>query len=125
MDVLRPPEGTLSTKQAGNLLRTLKLEHMIPLLEEPEFNQDKISMGEKQRLMLAQALQLPPQSWLFLDEPTSHLNQELGSAIMEQILDHNNNHSVVVISHNTYPDHWFNALIEIGNTIEARLIETS
>ena len=115
-DILNYPDHHLHTQDIQTLLKTLQLEHFLHYQHFEEFPQELISMGEKQRLMLAQAFLTPSKTWLFLDEPTSHLNTDLGQDIMRKILDHYRDAGVVVISHNPYPEDWFDTIIHLTST---------
>ena len=78
---------------AINLLNLLKLEHV---LSKPALT---LSSGEKQRLALARALSINPK-FLFLDEPTSHLDP-LSLKIIEKVIksSSSNGTKIIFISH--------------------------
>lgn len=78
---------------AINLLKLLKLDHA---LLKPALS---LSSGEKQRLALARSLSINPK-FLFLDEPTSHLDP-MSLKIIESVIKSfsSNGSKIIFISH--------------------------
>ena len=62
--------------------------------------QDRLSLGEAQRLNLARAW-LSDKPLLLLDEPTEHLGHAQGRRILARLLDHARERIVVLASHDT------------------------
>ncbi|KAB3531567.1 ABC transporter ATP-binding protein [Alkaliphilus serpentinus] len=86
-----------ATKHAGldEFLATKELGLNEPLME----NGKNLSGGQRQRISIARAI-IKDASLLFVDEGTSSLNQELGSAIEDTILSLDS--TVIAISHRYY-----------------------
>jgi len=63
----------------------------------------QLSGGEKQRVAIARALVMRPEV-IFADEPTGNLDSKSGKAVMEilQKLNEKDNHTIVLITHETY-----------------------
>lgn len=115
-DIVCYPHYVLQDKTLQSVLDDLQLTHFSDLMTAEEFPQDLISIGEKQRLMLTQTLLCPSHTWLYLDEPTAHLNSELAHSIMQKIFAQSQDRGIIIISHDNYPEHWFDKVITFTPT---------
>ena len=83
------------------LLNYFELDQFIPLLNEcGDFNQNYLSSGQKQMMMMIRALIKKPQV-LILDEALSNVNLEKTNQILQYICDHYPNMILIVVSHQT------------------------
>jgi putative ABC transport system ATP-binding protein len=72
--------GTVGARQARRQIKPLLDE--LGLGERLEHRAEQLSMGERQRVMIARALSLDPQVML-ADEPTGSLDSERGAQVLE------------------------------------------
>ncbi len=81
----------------------LKAIEAVGLSHRASFEPSQLSGGEKQRVAIARALVLNPKV-IFADEPTGNLDSKSGQIIMEilQRLNEENNHTIILITHETY-----------------------
>ena len=82
---------------ASNAIESVGLSHRI------DYDPSQLSGGEKQRVAMARALVLNPDI-IFADEPTGNLDSKSGKVVMEilQKLSEEMNHTVILITHETY-----------------------
>ena len=59
---------------------------------------ERVSGGQRQRIALSRAM-LSPARFLILDEPTAHLDEEMGERILERLLDRPGDQALLVITH--------------------------
>ncbi len=69
-------EGRFTDEEVRRRLRECRLEHLVDRLDESEHWEQRLSPGEQQRLSFARALLQRPE-WLFLDEASSALDDEM------------------------------------------------
>jgi putative ABC transport system ATP-binding protein len=73
----------------------------------------QLSGGEKQRVAIARALVNNP-SVIFADEPTGNLDSKSGGQVMELLEKlHNDGHTVILVTHETYTAEYAHRLIKI------------
>lgn len=94
--------------RALQALETVGLSHR--LNHEPS----QLSGGEKQRVAIARALVTNPEV-IFADEPTGNLDSKSGLLVMKtiQTLNEKNNHTVILITHETYTAEHAHRIIRI------------
>lgn len=80
------------------MLRTCRLEHLIPKLDEINHWQRLLSGGEQQRLAFARALLYRPQ-WLYMDESTSAMDEEDEAMVYQALIDQLPGLSIVSVGH--------------------------
>lgn len=91
----------------------LKAIDSVGLSNRVYYESSKLSGGEKQRVAIARALVNNP-SVIFADEPTGNLDSVSGGQVME-ILEslHDNGHTVILVTHETYTSEYAHRLIKI------------
>ena len=80
------------------VLRTCRLEHLIPKLDEANHWQRVLSGGEQQRLAFARALLYRPQ-WLYMDEATSAMDEEDEARLYQALIDQLPGLSIISVGH--------------------------
>ncbi|MCU1727574.1 ABC transporter ATP-binding protein/permease [Pseudomonas sp. 7P_10.2_Bac1] len=99
-DALSYPQtgDTYPPERYEEVLRTCRLEHLIPKLDETNHWQRVLSGGEQQRLAFARALLYRPQ-WLYLDEATSAMDEEDETLLYQALIDQLPGLSIVSVGH--------------------------
>ena len=99
-DALSYPQtgDTYPPERYEEVLRTCRLEHLIPKLDEINHWQRVLSGGEQQRLAFARALLYRPQ-WLYLDEATSAMDEEDEALLYQALIDQLPGLSIVSVGH--------------------------
>lgn len=83
--------------------RARKAVESVGLTHRLDYDSSQLSGGERQRVAIARALVLSPDI-IFADEPTGNLDSKSGAGIMKilQELNEKDNHTVILITHETY-----------------------
>ena len=99
-DALSYPQvsETYTSERYAEVLRTCRLEHLIPKLDEVNHWQRVLSGGEQQRLAFARALLYRPQ-WLYMDEATSAMDEEDEAMLYQALIDQLPGLSIVSVGH--------------------------
>ena len=99
-DALSYPQtgDTYTLERYEEVLRTCRLEHLIPKLDEINHWQRLLSGGEQQRLAFARALLYRPQ-WLYMDESTSAMDEEDEAMVYQALIDQLPGLSIVSVGH--------------------------
>lgn len=99
-DALSYPQtgDTYTLERYVEVLRTCRLEHLIPKLDEINHWQRLLSGGEQQRLAFARALLYRPQ-WLYMDESTSAMDEEDEAMVYQALIDQLPGLSIVSVGH--------------------------
>ena len=110
------PQGSTSSddERIGDLLKRIGLVHLVDRLAEEANWQQRLSLGEQQRLSLVRAILFAP-DWLFLDEATASLDEpgeRLAYALLQQELPRA---SVVSIGHRSTLRALHDRTIDIGH----------
>ncbi|MDR2450369.1 MAG: ABC transporter ATP-binding protein/permease [Candidatus Accumulibacter sp.] len=80
------------------VLRAVRLEHLIDDLDEPDQWDKRLSPGEQQRLAFARVLLHKP-DWLFLDEATASLDPANEAALYRLLQDRLPGASIISVAH--------------------------
>ena len=80
------------------VLRTCRLEQLIPRLDEVDHWQRVLSGGEQQRLAFARVLLFRPQ-WLYMDESTSAMDEEDEAMLYQALIDQLPGLSILSVGH--------------------------
>jgi putative ATP-binding cassette transporter len=91
-------EGTFPDEKIREVLRLLELERLADRLDETEHWEKHLSPGEQQRLALARVLLHEP-SWVFLDDATCALDEEMEARAYELLAERLPDSTVVSIAH--------------------------
>ncbi|ABI61782.1 ABC transporter ATP-binding protein/permease [Granulibacter bethesdensis] len=67
--------SSVSDEQIADAMHAMRLDHLIPRLDQTDQWSHRLSGGEQQRIALARALLVRP-DWLFMDEATANLDSE-------------------------------------------------
>ena len=99
-DALSYPQtgDTYPAELYEQVLRTCRLEHLIPKLDEVNHWQRLLSGGEQQRLAFARVLLYRPQ-WLYMDESTSAMDEEDEAMLYQALIDQLPGLSIVSVGH--------------------------
>ena len=99
-DALSYPQtgDTYPAERYEQVLRTCRLEHLIPKLDEVNHWQRLLSGGEQQRLAFARVLLYRPQ-WLYMDESTSAMDEEDEAMLYQALIDQLPGLSIVSVGH--------------------------
>ena len=99
-DALSYPQtgDTYPAERYEQVLRTCRLEHLIPKLDEVDHWQRLLSGGEQQRLAFARVLLYRPQ-WLYMDESTSAMDEEDEAMLYQALIDQLPGLSIVSVGH--------------------------
>ncbi|MFZ4116690.1 MAG: ABC transporter ATP-binding protein/permease [Chthoniobacterales bacterium] len=84
------------------LMKQTYLEHLIPSLDEADDYQNRLSLGEQQRINFLRVLLHEPR-WLFMDEPFSQLNKEYSKVLLQLLTSTLQNSGIFIVSHQEIP----------------------
>ena len=94
-------------KKAIDYLKKFNLNHLVPLIGKTNLSlRSTLSGGEKQRLSFIRCVILNPQV-LFLDEPTSSLDEQNEILLINEILSIKKNKIVFFSTHKEYLKKYF------------------
>ncbi len=97
------PESNLATQDITEeillcLMKNTFLEHLIPLLHQRDDYQNRLSLGEQQRINFLRVLLQKPR-WIFMDEPFSQLNKEYTQSLLDLLTNTLSSSGIFIVSH--------------------------
>ncbi|MEQ9289306.1 MAG: ABC transporter ATP-binding protein [Cyclobacteriaceae bacterium] len=96
----------------------LKLTDELGISHRLDHRPSQLSAGEKQRVALARALIKKPEV-ILADEPTGNLDVENSQVVLQKLRSFcDEGGTVVMVSHDNYPDQYANKLVTIGQRAE-------
>ena len=132
LENLRVARGDVDATEALEVLRKVGLGEWIAELPDGVDTAlvggaRAVSGGQRRRLLLARAM-LTDAPVLLLDEPTEHLDDSDGSALLRRLLDRNDplidrDRSVVVVTHQLPPDTAADQVIDLGISLTEKTCE--
>jgi len=116
------PVDTYTTKQYVTALRLVRLNRLIPMLDEVHPWSHQLSGGEQQRLSFARALLKKP-DWLFLDEATSSLDEPSENYIYRMLKATLKDTTIISIGHRSTIEkhHSKTVFFKVGKNKEIKL----
>ncbi|MBX9742542.1 MAG: ATP-binding cassette domain-containing protein [Chthoniobacterales bacterium] len=93
-----PSLGLMDPEQIIFLMKQTQLDHLIPLLDEVHDYQNRLSLGEQQRINFVRILLHQPK-WLFMDEPIAQLHKESSIAIFKLVTKSLSKSGIFIVSH--------------------------
>lgn len=96
----------------------IKLTDELGISHRLDHRPSQLSAGEKQRVALARALIKKPEL-ILADEPTGNLDMENSQVVLQKLRSFcDEGGTVVMVSHDNYPDQYANKLVTIGQRAE-------
>lgn len=84
----------------------------------------RLSGGEKQRVAIARALSARPDV-ILADEPTGNLNYEIGSAVVDQLLEMSKDRTIITVTHDTRLASRFDHVLDMTQLAHAEVMENA
>ncbi len=81
-----------------SLMKQVHLEHLLPFLDEVHDYQNRLSLGEQQRINFVRVLLHQPK-WLFMDEPISQLHHDAATHLFELLITQLRQSGLFIVSH--------------------------
>jgi putative ATP-binding cassette transporter len=113
-DAVKYPDehSTASDGEIVTALEAARLGHLAPRLDEEAHWSNILSGGEQQRLAIARALVFKP-DWLFLDEATASLDEEMETAVYRALKERLPGTTLVSIGHRPSLRQWHDRRLEL------------
>lgn len=92
-----------TTQEICRIMKLCQIDYLQDKLEIIDDYQNRLSLGEQQRLHFARALLHKP-DWLLMDEPFSNLNEDLAKDILKTLLQELKETGILMISHQHYEE---------------------
>ncbi|MBM3857591.1 MAG: ATP-binding cassette domain-containing protein [Verrucomicrobia bacterium] len=96
--ILYPDLQGVDDENITSLIKAVHLEHLLPFLEEVHDYQNRLSLGEQQRINFARVLLHQPK-WLFMDEPISQLHHNASIHLLELLSKQLPESGIFIVSH--------------------------
>lgn len=107
------PANTADDDELRATLRAVRLGHLENQLDEVAHWGQRLSPGEQQRLAIARALLYRP-DWLFLDEATASLDEEIERVLYGLLRERLPNTTIISIGHRPSLRQWHEKILAIG-----------
>ena len=91
-------EDTHNTETIENLMIQCQLKHLMPFLDKVADYQNRLSLGEQQRINFVRVLLKKPQ-WLLMDEPLSSLNHDYAEMVIAALDTSLPKAGILIVSH--------------------------
>jgi putative ATP-binding cassette transporter len=99
-------------KRFADVLKTCRLDHLIPRLDESNHWQRLLSPGEQQRVAFSRALLYQPR-WLYMDEATSAMDEEDEASMYQALIDELPDVTLISIGHRSSLKRFHRRLLRI------------
>lgn len=96
--LLYPSTQSFDGEKIASYMKELHLQHLIPFLDKAYDYQNRLSLGEQQRINFIRALLRQP-ACLFMDEPIAHLNKYYADLAFESPAKHLPRTGIFIVSH--------------------------
>ncbi len=106
-------EDSFSVDRILDVMIACKLPHLCKHLNNHEDWQERLSIGEQQRIGFARALLHEPK-WLLMDEPFANLNEHLGKELGGLVVSKLPDSAMLIISHQLYCSDLFDEVIHFS-----------
>lgn len=93
-----PSVDSMDSEQIIFFMKQTQLEHLLPLLDEVHDYQNRLSLGEQQRINFIRILLHRPK-WLFMDEPIAQLHKDASESIFDIVTKSLSQSGIFIISH--------------------------
>jgi len=84
--------------QIMHLMKEAGLQHLIKLLDQVYDYQNRLSLGEQQRMNFIRVLLHQP-TWLFMDEPIAHLPKKCAESLLALLTNNLPQSGIFIVSH--------------------------
>ncbi len=93
-----PSVESMDSEKVIFFMKQTQLEHLIPLLDEVHDYQNRLSLGEQQRINFIRILLHQPK-WLFMDEPIAQLHKDASESIFDLVTKSLSQSGIFIVSH--------------------------
>lgn len=113
-ECLSYPAKEFPTDELHKYLKFCHLENLLEDLDTIQNWQDRLSLGEQQRINFVRILLHKPK-WLIMDEPTANLNEEYGEYLINLLITELPKSAMLIISHKNDGKKYMDDIITLSN----------